>query len=135
MMRKTKLISLLAVFSALAGPLSAAADVYVVANAGVNLSGGEVRDVFVGEKQLAGAVKLVPVDNASAHAEFLSKVVKLDAGKYEALWTKKSFREGLNAPAAKGGDAEVLAVVKSTPGAVGYLSAPPPAGVKLIQKF
>lgn len=134
-MRTNKTKTLAAGLLVALASLPAAADVYVVANSGVNLSGGDVRDVYVGDKQLAGGVKLVPVDNHAAQAEFLSKVVKMDAAKYEALWTKKAFREGLNAPAVKGGDAEVLAVVKSTPGAVGYLSAPPPAGVKLIQKF
>jgi hypothetical protein len=75
------------------------------------------------------------VDNSSAQAEFLARVVKLDAAKYDSLWTKKSFRDGLNPPPVKASDAEVIAVVKANPNAVGYLSTPPPAGVKLLQKF
>ena len=106
----------------------------VIAHASVELSAGEVRDVFVGDKVLAGGTKLVPVDNTAAQAEFLSKVVQVDASKYTALWTKKSFREGLTAPATKGGDAEVIAFVKSTPGAIGYVSGHA-AGVKVISKY
>jgi len=106
----------------------------VIAHASVELGAAEVRDVFVGDKVLAGGTKLVPVDNAAAQAEFLSKVVQVDAVKYTALWTKKSFREGLTAPASKGGDAEVIAFVKSTPGAIGYVSGHS-AGVKVISKY
>ena len=39
--------------------------------------------------------------------------VKLDAGKYESLWTKKSFRDGINPPASKGSDADIIAAVKA----------------------
>lgn len=126
--------SLLALALALGGPLVAHADVFVIAHASVDLKPEDVRDVFVGEKQSASSGKLVPVDNAAAQAEFLSKVIKVDAAKYATLWSKKSFREGLNPPAVKGTDAEVVAIVKSTPGAVGYVTKDP-GGVKVIQKY
>ena len=64
---------------------------YVIANAGVSITAHEVRDVFVGEKQLAGGVKLVPMDNSAAQADFLAKVVKVDAGKYTNIWAKKGL--------------------------------------------
>jgi len=109
------------------------ADIYVIANSD-GLAAADVRDIFLGEKRAAGAVRLVPIDNSALQAEFLSKVLKLNSARYKTLWTKKSFREGLNAPPVKAGDAEVLGVVKSTPGAVGYVGFPP-AGVKVIQKY
>ncbi len=111
-----------------------AADVFVIAHPSVTLTGDEVHDVFVGEKQLAGAVKLVPMDNAALQADFLSKVVKVDAAKYQSIWTKKGFRDGITAPPSKSGDAEVISAVKATPGAVGYVSKAP-ADMKVIQKF
>lgn len=114
--------------------LAFAGDVFVVAHSSVNLSADEVRDVFVGEKQSAGSVRLVVLDNGSAQADFLAKVVKVDAAKYSSIWAKKGFREGINPPAVKGGDAEVIAAVKSTPGAIGYVSKAP-ADVKVIQKY
>ena len=114
--------------------LAFAGDVFVVAHSSVNLSPDEVRDVFVGEKQSAGSVRLVVMDNGSAQADFLAKVVKVDAGKYASIWAKKGFREGINPPAVKGGDAEVIAAVKGTPGAIGYASKAP-ADVKVIQKY
>jgi ABC-type phosphate transport system substrate-binding protein len=106
----------------------------VIAHPSVDLSPDEIRDVFLGEKQLAGNLKLVPVDNSAIRSEFLSKVLQTDERKYAARWTKKSFREGLAAPVVKGSDAEVKAFVKSTPGAVGYVSGPS-SGMKVLENF
>lgn len=111
-----------------------AADVFVVCHASVTLSADEIREVFVGEKQSAGSVKLQPMDNSAAQADFLAKVLKVDAGKYAAIWTKKGFREGINPPPVRASDLEVIAAVKSTPGAIGYVSKAP-ADVKVLQKY
>ena len=129
------MIALSAVLSsALAAAPAFAADVYVIANSGLELSADDIRDAFLGEKQVAGSAKIVPMDNAGAQKIFLEKVIKLDAAKYGAIWTKKGFRDGLNPPPVKSGDAEVVAAVKSTPGAIGYVSSAP-AGVKVVQKY
>jgi len=120
--------------AALLGAGPASADVYLIANPALTLTADEVRDVFLGEKQLAGSVKLAPVDNGVVQNEFLAKVLHMDATKYSTLWTKKGFREGLNAPAVKGSDIEVVSSVKSNPGGVGYVSAPAP-GVTVIRKY
>ncbi|MCX7239705.1 MAG: hypothetical protein WCK83_13405 [Burkholderiales bacterium] len=131
---KAKFLQLVAI-SALATSSSLwAGDVFVIANAGVNVSADDVRDVFVGEKQIDGSVKLVPMDNAAAQADFLAKVVKVDAAKYTSLWAKKGFRDGVSPPAVRGGDAEVISAVKSTPGGIGYVTKAP-ADVKVIQKY
>lgn len=111
-----------------------AADVYVISHPAVDLSVDDIRDVFVGEKQIAGGTKLVPMDNASLQKDFLEKVVKIDASKYSAVWTKKGFRDGLNPPQVKSGDTEVISAVKATPGAVSYVSSAP-QGVKVIRKY
>ena len=106
----------------------------VIANPSLELAGGDVKDVFLGEKQMAGSIKLVPVDNSAQQAGFLSAVLGMDTAKYQGMWTKKSFRDGVNAPSVKGSDAEVAAFVKSTPGAIGYVGSAPP-GVKVIHKY
>ena len=93
-----------------------------------------MRDIYLGEKQVAGGAKLVPLDNTAQQRDFLEKVLKLDASRYNALWIKKGFRDGLGTPAVKGGDAEVIAAVKATPGAIGYVSSAP-ADVKIIAKY
>ena len=76
----------------------------------------------------------LPVDNDVVQTEFLAKVLQTDRQKYIARWTKKTFREGLPAPLSKGSDAAVIAFVRATPGAVGYISGKA-HGVKLLEKF
>jgi ABC-type phosphate transport system substrate-binding protein len=112
----------------------AIADIYVIANTGVKLSAEEAKEVFMGEKQLAGGVKLVPIDNAAAQAEFLEKAYSMNVARYGTVWAKKGFRDGLNPPAVKSSDLEVIAAVRSTPGAVGYVTSAPP-GVSVITKY
>lgn len=112
----------------LAGGPAQSQSLTVIAHPTVNLPAGEVRDLFVGDKQFAGNVKLVPVDNLAAQHGFLMQVLHVEPVKYTTLWAKKAFRDGLTAPATKASDAEVLAFVQSTPGAIGYISA---GGVKL----
>ena len=113
-----------------------AADVYVIANSGTSVSAADVREIFMGEKQFAGAVKIIPVDNVASQEGFLSKVLKMDTAKYAASWTKKAFRDGLSPPASKSADAEVLEYVRRTPGAVGYVSTSPSgSGVTVVQKY
>jgi ABC-type phosphate transport system substrate-binding protein len=106
----------------------------VIVNDSVILTADEIRDVFLGEKQLSDGVRLVPVDNSEIQTEFLSKILQTDNQKYYARWTRKSFREGLTAPAVKGTDAEVIAFVKSTRGAIGYVKKAS-VGVKVLQVF
>ncbi len=115
-------------------PTAQAGDIYIACSAGVALTVPEMRDVFLGEKQFAGTVKLVPVDNSSIQADFLDKVMKMDATKYSTAWTKKSFRDGATAPPVKGSDGEVVEFLKHTAGACGYLGSAPPAGLSAIGK-
>ena len=111
---------------------NAADNIVVISNPETSVSADDVRDIFLGEKQFAGSTKLVVIDNAAMQSTFLSKMLHMDAAKYNGIWTKKSFRDGLTPPAVKSGDAEVIEYIKRTPGAIGYVSAAP-AGVKVIQ--
>jgi ABC-type phosphate transport system substrate-binding protein len=133
-MSKKSLQRLAALLVFTAPLLAHAGDVLVVAHAGLTLSPDDIRDVFTGDKQTAGSVKLVPLDNGAAQADFLAKVVKVDAAKYASIWSKKAFREGINPPPVRATDAEILAAVKSTPGAIGYVSKAG-ADVKVLQKY
>ena len=131
-----KLLRCLALASLVAasGGQASAADVYVIANGVAELSPEEVKEIFLGEVQFAGPHKLLPVDNAGAQADFLAKVLKMSGTKYASAWTKKAFRDGLNAPPVRASDAEVLGFVKANPGAIGYVSSPP-AGVHVVGKY
>jgi hypothetical protein len=112
-----------------------AGDLYVICSPGVALQSSNVRDVFLGEKGFAGTVKLAPADNSAAQAAFFEKVLKLDASKYAGIWTKKSFRDGVNPPPVKTTDAEAIAYVKQTAGGCSYVSVVPGAGVTVIAKL
>lgn len=111
-----------------------AEDLFVISHPDVVLTSEDIRNVFMGEKQFAGSVKITPVDNSAAQGAFLSKVVKIDTARYNTTWAKKGFRDGLSQPATKSGDAEVINFVKSTPGAVGYVTTES-RGVKVIKKY
>jgi hypothetical protein len=129
-----KINSLSLVVFALTALPATAGEIYVIAHPALEITVDAVRDVFVGEKQFQSGVKLAAIDNLSGQKEFLEKVMKLDSVRYGNIWTKKSFRDGLNAPPSRGNDAEVLAFVRANAGAVGYVTTPP-AGVKTIGKF
>lgn len=112
--------------------LAHAADVAVISNSGTRISAAEAKEAFLGEKQFAGGTKLIPVDNAALQGSFLSQRLSMSVDKYNGLWTKKAFRDGLTAPAVKRSDAEVIEFVKGTPGAVGYVSSAP-SGVNVAE--
>jgi len=116
-------------------PLAVYADVYVITNQNTGITAEDIRNIYYGEKELAGANKIRVYDNSAVKDEFLDKVLQIDATKYDSLWTRKSFRDGVTPPATKSNDEEVIAIVKSTPGAIGYVRSPPPPGVTLLKKF
>ena len=126
--------TLLAALLAAACGATQAAEVYVIANAELELTPEEVKEIFLGEVQFAGTLKLQPIDNAGAQGEFLARVLKMSGTKYQGAWTKKAFRDGLNAPPVKATDAEVLSFVRSNPGAIGYVSTAP-SGVRIVGRF
>jgi ABC-type phosphate transport system substrate-binding protein len=109
-----------------------AADVIVISHPGVIIPASEVKDIFLGEEQFSGKIKLIPVDNEALQEDFLSQWMKMDATKYHNIWTKKSFRDGLIPPAVKANDTAVLDYVKRTPGAIGYVSTAP-AGINIVR--
>ena len=132
----TKLIFLgLGLVGLVANVPAKAADVYVIAHPSVKIASSEIRDVYLGEKQFSGSLKLAPVDNVSVQADFLAKAIEMDPSKYASLWIKKGFRGGLAAPPVKSGDAEVISYVKNTVGAIGYISTPPSSGVQQLFKY
>jgi hypothetical protein len=129
-----KALSLMLAVIAMKVSSAGAADLYLIANPSLDITVDAIRDVFVGEKQFQAGIKLTAIDNLSSQKDFLEKVMKLDSVRYGNIWTKKSFRDGLNAPPSRGGDAEVMAFVRANAGAVGYVASPP-SGVKTVAKF
>jgi hypothetical protein len=111
-----------------------AAELYIISNSGVSIEPTAIKGIFLGDTQFSGSVKLDVTDNNAAQSIFLAKALGIDKAKYDALWVKKSFRDGINQPPTRGSDGEVLEFVKKTPGAVGYVITAP-EGVKIIQQY
>lgn len=107
----------------------------VIAHPSVRLDTADVRDVYLGERQLSGDLRLVPIDNLVAQEEFLAAILQTNLRSYQARWTRKTFREGVRAPLVKGSDAEVSSYVRATPGAIGYVSGSAGAGVIVLDRF
>lgn len=118
---------------------AAAEELYVITSPDVELSADDIRDVYLGEKLFAGSTRLVPIDNATAQTEFLTRIMMVDATKYGSIWIKKGFREGLTAPGIKSNDVDVIAYVRRTPGAIGYVTSlhvlPATLGIKVVKRL
>jgi hypothetical protein len=114
---------------------SRAEGLYVICHPSVSLSAADLRDVFLGEKQFAGSVRLALADNSAARAAFLEKVLKMDSAKYLTAWTKKSFRDGVNPPWVSSSDAEALEYVRRAPGRCSYITTAPGPGVLVVAIF
>ena len=111
---------------------AAHAELFIIANPSTQITPGDIKDVFTGNKQFAGGTKLIPIDNGPVQEAFLAAALKMEASRYNTIWTKKSFREGMIPPTVKSGDTDVLDFVRRTPGAIGYVSSPPPTSVTII---
>ena len=127
---------LLAALVSLACAAARGADIYVIANPQVKLSPEDVREIYLGDKEFSGDVRLAPVDNQVCLAGFVVKALGMNLQRYGTLWVKKAFRDALTPPAVKATDFEVLEFVKRTRGAVGYVSSVPrDKDVVVVGKF
>ena len=82
--------------------------------------------VFLKQVAKVGGTAVTPVDQAPAAAvreAFSKKVVGRPVGAVQQYWQQKIFSGGDVPPATKGSDNAVLEFVRSTPGAIGYVSA------------
>lgn len=115
--------------------VSRADDLYVICHPSVSVSPADLRDVFLGEKQFSGAIRLTPAENRAAQREFLDKVLKMTPEKYLTAWTKKSFRDGVNPPPMNSSDAEAREFVRRVAGSCSYIRTDPGPGVTVAAKF
>jgi len=123
---------------ALIGAAGAAETVIVNAGLGVKeVAAGDLEGMFDGKKANwpSGAkVVLVTQPESAAHEAFLKAHVGKSPSQFATLWKKIVFTGKANAPVAVKGDAEVVAMVAKTPGAIGYVSdaASANAGVTVV---
>jgi ABC-type phosphate transport system substrate-binding protein len=100
----------------------------VVVNAGLGvseLSKDDLQAMFEGKKGNwpAGAkVVLVTQPDAAVHESFLKAYVGKSPSQFATAWKKIVFTGKASAPISVASDADVVAAVAKTPGAIGYLA-------------
>ena len=121
------------------GPDRAAGEVVVVAHAGVadeEIARKDLQRIYLGKRStwnddstiVPAMLKAGPV-----HEEFVEDVVGRSAHRFANYWRQMVFTGKGTPPRSFGSEAEVVEFVKSTPGAVGYVSpGAETAGVKVL---
>jgi hypothetical protein len=137
-MKRTSFV--LAAACAVIIPLHAtAADVKVIANNSVassSISSGDIQAVFLLDKDSLGGSHVEPVLEKSgpAHEAFLKAYVGKNDTALQAFYRSLVFTGKASMPKSVGSDAEVIAYVAKTKGAIGYVSSATTAeGVKTLE--
>jgi ABC-type phosphate transport system substrate-binding protein len=127
---------------AVSAPSPGADDFVVIVNpsvAGANMHRSDLAAVFLRKATRWGAGgQAVPIDQSGTSPvrnAFSQAVLGMPVATAVQYWQKQMFAASpLRPPPVKGSDAEVIAFVEKTAGAVGYVSkeAVLPAGVKAI---
>jgi ABC-type phosphate transport system substrate-binding protein len=126
-MNMKRYILLAALTAALVAPLRAA-EVQVIANPGVavaELSAGELKDIFLGNKTAVGGSAVEPVlhSGGATHEAFLQAYIGKSDSALRNYFKTLVFTGKGSQPKTFATDAEVLKYVMSTKGAIGYVSA------------
>jgi len=136
---KASTLALATVLGALTGS-AAAADFKIVANPSVptgSLSREALSQVFLKKNHnWPDGSRAVPVDlviGSPTREAFSHDVHGRGSAAIDAYWQKQVFSGREVPPITKANDSEVIAFVRSTPGAIGYVSdGSPTAGVKSV---
>lgn len=105
------------------------AEIKVIAHPGIKIDGvtaSDIAAIYLGETStLPGGIKAVPYDqpeDQSARSEFYSKAVKKDGAQLKAHWSRLIFTGKGKPPQVLYDSDETISTIKSTPGAIGYVS-------------
>lgn len=119
---------------------SARAQVMVIVNPGVSvnsISKSELRNVFTGEsfKLKDGShVKPVLLKEGPTHSEFLSSDLSMSAVGLLVCWRQQVFSGQAAMPQTFSSEAEEVAYIAKTPGAIGYIGpSTPHESVKVLE--
>jgi ABC-type phosphate transport system substrate-binding protein len=135
------LVALALALAGIAADVPAQVGFKVVAHPGVpvgSLPAAEVSAMLLKKTtKWSDGTAVVPVDlglGSPAREAFSRAVHKKSAAAIDAHWQKQIFAGIQLPPVTKAADAEVLALVRATPGAIGYVSAAADtAGLKTIE--
>jgi len=138
-MKQLRFILTTAAIVLLASWQAHAADVKVIANPSVaasTVSAGDVKDVFLLDKDSLGGSHVEPVlaKGGPIHEAFLKEYLGKNDAALQAFYRSLVFTGKGSMPKALASDADVVAYVAKTKGAVGYVSAGASTdGVKTLQ--
>ena len=138
-MRYLRFIAVIAVVALCASLQARASDVKVIANNSVtasSISVSDLKDVFLLDKDSVGGGHVEPVlQNAGAtHEAFLKEYLGKSNAVLQAYYRSLVFTGKASMPKVTAADAEAVAYVSKTKGAVGYVSAAASTeGVKTLQ--
>jgi hypothetical protein len=120
-------------------PVPAQAQVLVIVNPGISassLSKSELHDIFTGaSNSLDRTAQVTPVllREGSVHTAFLSLYIGKSDSAFRAGWRSILFSGQGTMPRTLDSDADVIAFVERTPGAIGYISSDSPhKGVRVL---
>jgi hypothetical protein len=138
-MKNLKIITAMAAMVLCVSWQARAADVKVIANTSVSassVSAGDIKDVFLLDKDSLGGGHVEPVlaKGGPAHEAFLKDYLGKTDPALQAFYRGLVFTGKGSMPKTLGSDAEVVAYVAKTKGAIGYVSsAAATDGVKTLQ--
>jgi len=120
-------------------PLHSDSSVILIANNSVTINdvpANFLKKVYLGKtKKWSDGSKLVPVSlkKGEVHTTFLKTNVRKSLSQFNTYWKKKIFTGKGTPPKSFSTEAELIKFVKSTPGALGYVSSSTnPDGVKKL---
>lgn len=129
--------SLLIIFSL--ASFSFAEEVVIIVNSKgplVNMSHGEIKGIYLGEKRFEAGVRIIPVELKDSKDRFLTSFMNTTSKDYRILWTKKIFQDGIQPPASMTSAEEVVEIVRRESGAIGYINKKDlkdDSGIKIIK--
>lgn len=121
-------LALLALLVVSALAVTAQAGVVIIANPGVagdSVSGSELQKIFLGKTTSwpdGTAAKPAVVKNGPVTEEFIKTFVRKSPSQFKTFWKKAMFSGTGTPPAELKTEADMVAFVAGTPGAVGYVS-------------
>ncbi len=127
-MRRMRLILAIAAMAFCISWQAHAADVKVIANSSVaatSISAGDLKDVFLLDKDSLGGSHVDPVlsKGGPAHETFIKEYLGKNDTALQAFYRSLVFTGKASMPKSLASDAEVVAYVAKTKGAVGYVSS------------
>ncbi len=134
------IIVLLAAMSGLSAPMAEEVEVIVITNPSVpdaDITAGDLQKIFLGKKTSwsdKSSVSPAILDEGPVHEGFLKTYIKKTAKKFSGFWKKAVFTGTGTPPKSCKTEADIVAYVSATAGAVGYVGKgfSDLAGVKTI---